>query len=921
MTTIWFGVLGPLEVRADGCRIGLNGPRQERALAALLLGAGAVVTFDELVDAVWERPPATARRQVQDLVGRLRRDLAGAGAAADLITTRGSGYLLRPESAEIDAYGFEQLLAQARQEPDPLAAAKVYREALRLWRGEPLAGLGSPRLERSARIWQERHLLAWEECLEAELSLPGARDVTAELAALADRHPFREPLVDLLMRALDGAGRRPEALAAYHRLRLRLSEELGLDPGPRLQDRYAAMLHSDPAPPRSATPAVPAPAQLPLAGHGFAGRGVELARLHALLPDDPDGATTVVAVVGTGGVGKTTLAVHFAHRVARRFPDGQLYVNLRGFDPGGTALATADAVRGFLGALGVPADRVPADEQAGVALYRSLLAGRRMLVLLDNARDATQVRPLLPGSAGTMVLVTSRDRLAGLVVAEGAHPVTLGVLTAAESREVLARRLGPLRLAAEPDAVAEIVARCAGLPLALRVVAARAALQPDFPLRRIAGDLGEGEVLDALGADDSATDPRSVLSWSYRLLSAPAARLFRLLGLHPGPDWTLDAAAAAAGVPVDQARRSTAELVGAHLVVQHQPGRYTCHDLLRAYAAELATTEPDDRRQAARQRLLDHYLHTAFAADRLLLAGRRPIELASPGAGVPVRSFDDIEQAQAWLDAEHAVLVGAVAAAESWGCDVHVRQLAWSLATYLQRRGHWRDWTATQEAAVRAARRLGDRAGQADTHRGLGRALALLGRHDGAMAQLDAALALFVELADPVGQTDTHLGMSWVRERQTRLPEAVSHARQALALSTADGYVRGQASALNSLGWYHTVLGDHEQALSCCEQSLALHRRGGDLRGQAEALDSAGYAHLRLGRHERAVDCYGQALELFRRLGDRYLEAYMLDRIGDGHAEAGAAVEAARCWRAAVVILAELGHPDEAETRRKLDPD
>ncbi|MBV1854829.1 tetratricopeptide repeat protein [Catellatospora sp. NEAU-YM18] len=915
---MWFGVLGPLEVRAGGSRIGLNGPRQERALAALLLGAGAVATFDELVDAVWERPPATARRQVQDLVGRLRRDLTGAGAATDLITTRGSGYLLRPELAEIDAYGFEQLLAQARQEPDPLAAAKVYREALRLWRGEPLAGLGSPKLERAGRIWQERQLLAWEECLRAELSLPGVPDVTAELAALVERHPFREPLVDLLMRALDAAGRRPEALAAYHRLRLRLSEELGLDPGPRLQDRYAAMLHTDPAPPRSAAPTVPGPAQLPLDGHGFAGRGAELARLHALLPHDPDTATTVVAVIGTGGVGKTALAVHWAHRVAGRFPDGQLYVNLRGFDPSGTALAATDAVRGFLDALGVPADRIPADEQARVALYRSLLAGRRMLVLLDNARDAAQVRPLLPGSAGSMVLVTSRDRLAGLVAAEGAHPLALGVLTAPAAREVLARRLGSPRLAAEPEAVDEIVARCAGLPLALRVVAARAALQPDFPLRRIAADLADGGVLDALGADDWATDPRSVLSWSYRLLTDPAARLFRLLGLHPGPDWTLRAAAAVAGLPVDRTRRLTAELVGAHLVAEHQPGRYTCHDLLRAYAAELARTEPVDQRDAAQRRLLDHYLHTAFGADRLLLAGRRPIELASPEPGVPVHPFDDIEQAQTWLDAEHTVLVGAVSAAESWGLDRHARQLAWSLATFLQRRGYWRDWTATQEAAVRAARRLGDRAGQADTHRGLGRALALLGRHDEALAQLDSALVLFVELADPVGQTDTHLGMSWVRERQTRLAEAVAHARQALSLSMADGYARGQANALNSLGWYHTVLGEHEQALSYCEQSLALHRHGGDLRGQAEALDSAGYAQLRLGRHELAVASYGQALELFRRLGDRYLEAYMLDRIGDGHAEAGAAEQAAGSWRAALVILAELGHPDEAKTRQKL---
>jgi len=365
----------------------------------------------------------------------------------------------------------------------------------------------------------------------------------------------------------------------------------------------------------------------------FVGRSGHLRALDALLQDQGAAPTAVVisAIAGMAGVGKTALAVHWAHRVAGRFPDGQLYVNLRGFDPGGAGLDPGQALHGFLEAFGVPPARIPEDLAAQSGLFRSLLAGKRMLVLLDNARSAEQVRPLLPGSPGCLAIVTSRDKLAGLVATEGARPLALDLLTAADARDLLARRLGADRVAAEPAAIACIIAACARLPLALTIAAARAATSPTFPLAAIAAELREAaSALDPFDAGESATDVRTVFSWSYRALSAPAARMFRLLGLHPGPDVAVTAAASLAAVPPGQARALLAELTRAHLLAEHAPGRYAFHDLLRAYASELASAQecPADRASAV-HRLLDHYLHRE---QRRGARGRLPVRGAGPAA-------------------------------------------------------------------------------------------------------------------------------------------------------------------------------------------------------------------------------------------------------------------------------------------------
>ncbi len=720
-----------------------------------------------------------------------------------------------------------------------------------------------------------------------------------------------------------------------------LADALALSGPDRERFCQAALGAPAPNPPAQAAPAraVPAravPAQLPAAVAAFAGRGEHLKRLDALLPDTHDednhddnnhnhngrGTTAVVisAIAGTAGVGKTTLAVYWAHQVRDRFPDGQLYVNLRGFGPAGTAMAPGEAIRGFLEALEVAPQRIPATLDAQAALYRSLLAGKRVLVVLDNARDVDQVRPLLPGAPGCLALVTSRNQLFGLIAAEGASPLTLDVLSGEESRELLARRLGPQRVAAEPEAAAEIITRCARLPLALAVAAARAVAYPHFPLAALAGELGEArDRLDSLDGGDPTTGVRAVLSWSYRGLPPQAARLFRLLGLHPGPDLSVAAAASLAGLPADQVRPLLAELTRAHLVDEHSPGRYSFHDLLRAYAAEQAHShDADTDRRAAVHRLLGHFLRTAYAADRLLDPHRDPIALAPPAPGVTPGDPVDYEQAMTWFTTEHAALLAAVGQAARAGFATHAWQLAWALETFLYRQGHWLDLLDCQTTALDATRGCADSAGQAYAHCGLAHAYGRLGRYGDVHAHLGQALDLFGLLGDEIGQARTHRMIGLALGHQGRAREALDRNRYALDLYRAAGHRAGQAWALNAVGWYHAQLGDHEQALASCEQALALMRELGHRNGEANTWDSLGYAHHHLGRHRQAVVCYQHAVELCRELGHRYKEALALDCLGDVHHAVADADAARDAWRRAVAILDELAHPDAATVRAKI---
>jgi len=665
------------------------------------------------------------------------------------------------------------------------------------------------------------------------------------------------------------------------------------------------------------------PAQLPLDVYGFTGRTGELARLDAILANAGRQPTAVVisAIAGTAGVGKTALAVHWAHRVADRFPDGQLYVNLRGFDPSGSVVAPAEALRGFLDALEVPSHRVPSTIEAQATLYRSLLTGRRMLVVLDNARDAEQVRPLLPGSATCLVLVTSRNQLTSLVAAEGAQPLPLDLLTRDEARQLLVRRLGEARLAAEPAAVDEVIDACAGLPLALTIVAARAVTNPKRPLGSLARELHEARNrLDVLDAGDPTADVRSVFSWSYRMLSPGPARLFRLLSVHPGPDIGVEAAASLAGLTTDAVRPVLTALVAAHLLTEHVTGRYANHDLLRVYSAELAerTDSEEDRRDALR-RALDHYLRTAHAAALLVDPQREPILSDQPVPGVTPDPLADRAEALAWFAATHATLLAAIRSAAAAGFDTHTWQLAWTVTDHLQRQGHWNDQLAVHSAALDAAVRLHDWSAQSRAHRHLARAYTLLARYDDAQIHHRSALDLSRELGDHNGQAQTHMNLSALYTRQGLHRKALGHSQQALELFRAAGRVGGQARSLNMVGWNLVNLGDFEEAVTSCQQALVLLSEIDDRYGEAVTWDTLGYAYSHLGDHRQAIACYQRFYELFPDFDDHYDKAHALVRLGDSHLALGETGPARDVWRRALAIFEELDHPDADGVRGKLE--
>ncbi|MGE5830531.1 MAG: AfsR/SARP family transcriptional regulator [Micromonosporaceae bacterium] len=691
-------LLGTVEIEGAG-RIQLAKPRQRSiVLAALVVDAGRILTIETLVDRVWgDAPPPGARPTLYAHICRLRQMLALAGGEAHLVHRLG-GYVLEVEPDRVDLHRFRRLVAQARTHPagspEPLA---LLREAVALWRGEPLAGLAGEWAARTRVIWGREQLEAVVAWAQAELRIGNPAAVLGPLSDLAAQYPLVESVTAVLMRAFCATGRAAEALDQFATTRRRLVDELGTDPGPEVQALYREILHGHLGPTEAAAPrpnppdAALVPAQLPADVPGFTGRTDLLARLNALLAraGRTGHAAVIAAVSGPAGVGKSALAIHWAHQIATEFPDGQLYVDLQGFGPRGAAVSPAEAVRGFLDALGVAPTRIPPDLDTRAGLYRSRVAGRRILVVLDNARDASHVRPMLPGTGTVLVLTTSRNQLTSLVAVDGATPFTVDLLTAHEARDLLIHRLGADQVAAAPEAIREIVTACAGLPLALSIATARAQ-QTGFPLPALAAELGQADQrLNVLDAGDAATDVRAVFSWSYTTLTAVAARLFRLLSLHPGPDVSTPAAASLARQSHSVARRLLTDLTRVNLLTEHVPGRYRFHDLLRVYAADLSRAHDLDRR-AALTRLLDHYVHTAYAAARILDPSGDPIPvpLGRPASGSQPEHLTDRSQALAWLAAEKPVLIAAVTSATSSGHDSHAGQLAWALHAFLEHEGH-----------------------------------------------------------------------------------------------------------------------------------------------------------------------------------------------------------------------------------------
>jgi DNA-binding SARP family transcriptional activator/tetratricopeptide (TPR) repeat protein len=926
VTATEYGLLGPLRVRRGDVTVPVASGKQRAVLAALLLSAGRVVSLDELTEVLWgSAPPPSARVSVQNHVMRLRKAL-GAGAP---IRTYPHGYEIGVGDNELDVSRFEAHLAAARSAARDTSwdtASEQARAALVLWRGEPLADVESDLLAtRDIPRLSELRLQAVEVRLDADLRLGRHAEVITELQGLASAHPLRERLHVLLMQALYRDGRQADALATYARARQTLVDELGTEPGAGLRELQRQILTHDPAldaPARvaGATTSRPlVPRQLPAAVPGFIGRTSELAALTRMLDDfvaDSPGTVVISAIGGTAGVGKTALALHWAHQVAGRFSDGQLYVNMRGFDPSGVPLTSAQAVHGFLDALGVPPDRIPLQPEAQAGLYRSLLADRRMLIVLDNARDEQHVKPLLPASPASLVIITSRNQLAGLAAGDRARLLSLDVLSQDEAVHMLTARIGPSRAAAEPGAAAEVAALCGRLPLALAVAAARAEARPDFPLAALTAELlDRAGRLDALDAGDPASSVRAVFSWSYRQLSGEAARMFRLLGLHPGPDISPSAAASLAAADESRARQALAELTRAHLVAEHVPSRYALHDLLRAYACDEARkTDSESERAAAVGRMLDHYLHSARDAASMMLPSLGPMPLAPPSSGTTPEHFTAYRQAMSWFEAEYQVVFAAMTFAADSGLNSHAFLMSLGMHPFQATQGHDLEWSATKRMTVAA----GIRADAAFTASGAHKIPGTLGDYQWIPEYYANSIKVYRQLGNPRGEALCLYALASVAEFLGQYAEALSYAQQSAALCSTIGERAGETELLNAVGWYHALLGDYAQARRHCRQALALNDRYGSRHLEADIWSSLGYTGSHSGDFGAAADCYERALSIFRTVGDRWGEAETLTYLGDVRRAVGELLQAKEDWQQALAILDDLQHPHAAGVRAKL---
>jgi len=980
-----FSLLGPLVVadRAGG-HVTIAGPRLRVLLAALLLHANIPVPASELAEMVWDgSPPPGAISTLRSYVRRLR---SAVNAGAGRIAASGPGYLIRVEQAELDILEFEALCRDTRaalragEWADASAAAA---RALGLWRADPLLDVPAealrgefvPRLDRL-------RLQVLEDRVDAGLRLGQHQELIPDLLEVTTRHPLQERFHAQLMLALASSGRRAQALHAYQQAREVLVAELGIEPGPELRDLHRQILVSDAAQmtsraddtqsgevadpagtgaltgvagalerPAGNSPEPVIPRELPAPVAHFTGRAAELAGLTALL-DQRAGqapwALMITAMGGTGGVGKTALAVLWAHRVAGRFPDGQLYVNLRGYDPD-QPMTAADALARFLRALGVPDQDIPPDPDERAARYRSRLAGKRVLIVLDNAGSAGQVRPLLPGTPSCAVVVTSRDALAGLVARDGATRLDLDLLPPPDAVDLLRALIGA-RVEADPGAGALLAEQCSRLPLALRVAAELAAARTGVPLVRLVDELADQQqrlsLLDAGG--DPGTAIRAVFSWSYRHLDTCLARAFRLAGLHPGPDFCRHAVAALTGATLEDSRRVLDLLARKHLIQQPRSGRYGMHDLLRAYARDLSAAHDDqDEQHAALTRLLDYYLHTAATAMDVLYPAERHRRPRIPPAATPVPPVTDPAAARAWLDAERANLVAVTAYAAGCGWPAHATRLAATLFRYLaagsycqeaitiytharaaarQTGDHAAEATALSHVAgvywqqsryqqatdhlrqaLALSRRAGDRGREAGTLSSLGIICAAQGRHQEASTLYAQALETYRQAADLSGEMHCLVNLGNTEERQGRYEQAARYHQQSVAIARKLDDRFSECSALINLGTVRMRQGDLRQAAGYLRRALAMCRQTSNRYQQAEALTRTGDVRLRQGRPREAGDLIQQAVALYQEIGDRSGEADALNSLGEAILVAGQPGPARGRHTAAYGIASDIG--------------
>ncbi|MGI5504462.1 BTAD domain-containing putative transcriptional regulator [Lentzea sp. CA-135723] len=888
-----YRVLGPLEVLRDGVPVVVPAGRCRVLLATLLLRANEFVSVGEIVERLWDGAPPQADRAGKTLhmvVTRLRRALG----EASCVRTREGGYVAVVTVEQLDLLRFREHVARGE-----------FGAATRLWRGPVLANVTSESLHRElVPALLEERLKALEARIDGDLERNLGADLVPELRTLTQQHPLREVFWAQLMVALHRSGQQADALAAYQEVSVVLAEQLGVPPGERLRKAQQQVLAA--VPPRHVPQHVPR--QLPTALPHFVGREAEFGRLDAVR------ASGQVVINGSGGIGKTSLAVQWAHRIANRFPDGQLYSDLRGFDPTGAPVNPVNTARDFLLALGVPAGEIPAGTDAMLESYRAVLARRRVLVLLDNVRDVAQVRPLLPGGEQSLAVITSRNRLRGLVAQH--HVVQLDVLGPEESMVLFGGRVGAERVADEPGAANRLVELCAGLPLALAVTAARATLD-QHPLKMLVEEL-EHAALDALDTDDPLTSVRAVFSWTFGCLSPVAARLFVLLGLHPGPDVTEAAATSLLGLPAAEALD---ELVR-YSLINSQNGRYRLHDLMRSYAAEEAAHRLSaDEREKAQRRFFDHLMHSALAAAMKSDPLRQPITTPDPVPGAVVLAFDVSTDADRWYAEERAAFGPAVMAAGEAGFDGHVWRTVWAIRHFLLATSRRREGERLQRLAVAAAQRSGDLEGECRARRGLVSCLIPLQEFDEAERHLREAVALDERLGDQIGLSNDLRGLAYLLSRQGRHMRALDPLQRALAVATRSGDRIELASVAASLAFLHHELGDHLEAAARAEQARDMYLElVPDERDTVVASnrDTLGSIYRALGRYEEAEANYLRSVELQATLSYRHYQADTLVRLADMKRELGELDAARGYYRAALDVYDDLGNGQADDVRELL---
>lgn len=916
-----FQVLGPLEIWTGEAWTSIGARKWRSLLAALLVDAGQVVSTDRLITEMWgDSPPRGATNLVSIYAHKLRKML---GADGDkLLRYRAPGYLLAVGHDDVDSLRFATLVGAGRQaldERQPERAADLLAEALGLWHGRPFMDVQpqSTLVAAEAERLEEARLDALELSFEARIGCGRHAGLTTELSRLTADHPLREGLWGLLMRALNAAGRHAEALAAYARARQVIADELGVDPGEALQSLYEEILTEEAAPQR--TVAAPPPMQLPADIADFTGRDEDVDRLCELLPDGDGGAVKIAVVTGQGGLGKTTLAVHAAHRLRPHFPDGQLYVNLLGASP--QPLAPSDVLARFLRELGVGGAQVPVDEAERAGLLRTRLTGRRMLMLLDDARDAAQVRLLLPGSASCTVIVTTRNRLPDLAVT---RLVDLDVLGGREARALFTSIVGVERVNAEAEATGEVLTACAGLPLAIRIAGARLAARRSWTVAAMASRLhSEQRRLDELKAGELAV--RATFEVSFASLPGAVsadgidpARAFRLLGLWHGPVIGLPAAAALFGQPDDNAADALEALVDAHLLESPAPDVYRFHDLLRVYAAERSQAEPEQVRREAVRRILTWYLHTSEAVAKVISPNHTRLPLGSAEPGVRPFHFASLEEALDWSEAERASLVAATRQAAASGMHDIAWQIPAAAVSFFYRRGHWADWLTTHEIALASARELDDPLAEAWILNNLGMLCGEQNKTEAA-GYFEQALVIYRQIGDKQGEARAANNVAHAYYQLRRFDEALAAGQSSLAIQRQTTNRYGEGTALAILGIALRGLGRFADSVGRAQQALIIYRELGDQQGEADVLSDLGEAYLGLRRVGDAIEALRDSLVIWQAIGDRHGKALTLRVLGAAWRSAGKPDDARLCLAEARQIFEELGdHVQVAEIRAEL---